>query len=86
MEYMRKKIKDATIEEMIADLTNWEDPDTVMQVCATETGGVHIGAFDDWRGWVAEPTFREALIAYGKKYHEEGIYYDEDYPKIDWKA
>lgn len=84
-----KKVKDATVEELINDLTHWEDYDMCIVMNSTEDGGIHLEQYDSWRSYVIGKTLKEALIAYGMKTWRKGMFPtgdpDEDAVALDWR-
>lgn len=49
-----------TVEQYLTELCNFEDPDSVLQLCTTESDGVYI-ASNDGSLEVEAPTLIEAL-------------------------
>lgn len=80
---MKKKAQDATGEEIICDLTHWEDPDTVISLCGTKDGGVYLQGFDDWQGYGAGPTMKDALLDFAKRRLSDK-YFEPEYQDLDW--
>lgn len=67
----KKKAKDATIEELIADVTHWEDIDTSIIIISGDEDGTSVEVMNyDGRRNASGATLKEALIAYGKEKHK----------------
>jgi hypothetical protein len=81
-----KTPQEATIEEMLEDLTCYEDPDSYLVIATTFDGGVQIGNVDSW-AFVTARTLREALAEYSKDFFDDRDYDGEiGSPRIDWRA
>lgn len=63
---MKKSINDASAEEILEDLTHWEDPDSLLHIGSTEDGCVFVGD-NEWHVTVVGETFKKALINFQLK-------------------
>ena len=82
----KKKPEDCTVEELLADLTHWEEPDSDLMIRTTENGGVQVCEFDG-SVWAEAGTLKEALVKFGKKWHLEWEhYYADELRSVDWLA
>jgi hypothetical protein len=81
---MKKKATECTAEELLKDLTSYEDPDTSLVVSTTETGGVFIMLLDGIPNSVfTGDTFKIALLRLGVAMIERYPWTEED-SEIDW--
>jgi len=63
---VKKPAAAATTEEIIADISHWEDPDQLLLVGSTEEGGVFVADYE-YRKHGEGATFREALLDFCHK-------------------
>jgi hypothetical protein len=78
----KKKVADASLEEILSDISNWEDPDQTIMMSPTKDGGVFMSDYEVFRE-VQANTIREAFIQYGKKMIAR--YEDQhEFFKLDW--
>jgi hypothetical protein len=82
---MKKKASDATIEELISDLTHYEDPDTALSIATTSDGGVSLMRVDG-NFFVKGDTLHEALVAFGRIKFElnDWLLIENDNIVLDW--
>ena len=80
----KKKPEDATIEEIINDLSYYEDPDQLLYLGGSENGGVAISSID-FTLWAENKSLDAAIRDFARKsitpedYERWGEHY-----KLDW--
>lgn len=81
-----KKADDGTIEEILCDLTHYEDRDTSLTIMSTESGGVFVMPWDGTYDLMFEgDTLKEALLKLGRASIKKYPWILEDeYLKLDW--
>lgn len=80
---MKTKVEDASIEEIIRDVSCWEDMDTVIMIMPTEEDGqVEVFNYNQTSSVVA-PTVKEALIRF---HYGLARYKDDESIKLDWST
>lgn len=77
-----KKASEATIEELVSDLSHWEDPSQMILIGPTEEGGIYV---QDLEGGVdgIGPTLRDALLAFGRMRAQFAWFSPKN---LDWRA
>lgn len=65
----------ATIEQLIEDLSYWEDPDQILQV-SHDGQGTYTIANPEWHTVGNGKTLKEALIDYGRQKQNESSKYN----------
>lgn len=85
----KKSVKNASIEELLADICRWEDMDSALIVSSTEDGGAFVMTYDG-EGGVVGPTLRVALIRFmmrSLKKHPWMLDDDEvELYRLDWRS
>jgi len=83
---MKKKVSEATAEEILADVTSFEDMDASIIVSSTKDGGVSAMDYEG-RDEVSASTFRDVLLAfdmYSRKRFNNPVWWDEN-RSLDWR-
>lgn len=80
----KKKVEDGTIEEILGDITSYEDIESCLFVSTSKSGGATIMSYDGNLSY-SRDTLKQALIDYGKFEREyfDTEYFDE-YSRLDW--
>lgn len=85
---MKKKPEDATIEEILWDMTNYEDIDSVLIISATENKGALVMEYDGYTN-ASAATLKEALVELHRKLIEKHPWLLEEggdgYYELDWR-
>jgi hypothetical protein len=86
---MKKKAINATVEELIADLTHHEDPDSSLVISGDGMGGILVMRLDG-SFYVHQPTLQEALVSYGqrtwRKDHKPWMDAEDSGVNLDWRV
>lgn len=77
---MKKKVLEATVEELIADISYWEDADQVLTISHDGQGTFYVQSVSELRSGGCGDDLQCALIAYGKTYWEGRF----EQSKLDW--
>jgi hypothetical protein len=83
MEQIKKHVSVASAEEILQDISNYEDIDTALLLMPTEHGYISLTEYDG-SAWVEGATLREALI----KMHKKTVtkWFEEDGSLLDWSG
>ncbi len=76
-----KSVWSATVEEIVSNLTYWEDPDLDIVITETETGGIRVMRRDHSKSYGGN-TIKEALIRLGIG---EGLVNVDPQKYIEWE-
>lgn len=82
---MKKHYSEATVEELLFDISSYEDPDSMLLIAPLVDGGVCVMSYAG-EGSVMAPTLREALIKYNRNWlNQYGC--DEEYDsfELNWQ-